>query len=258
MSAYNPNRPQRSIQDEESDIGLTPPSTRKSKNKFKHKEKIENAEDNERFKIPSIPKKKLIIWRISIILLFIIPSCLLYLITCSNPSWRTNWSVVKIHLSSQEWGTISSKGKNIGISYNATLTRRIMDEEEEGLTDGGWLSVNMWGWCLQDISKTETICSTENMLFDLDKLLGEQSISSAPSGDDFNFLLTHGLILHGITMVIAMTAIIPMVLMLYRTIKAKNPTVESGWFEHGILLTGNTLCLITISENKRTKSPEKP
>nr|XP_018265529.1 uncharacterized protein I303_01895 [Kwoniella dejecticola CBS 10117]OBR87687.1 hypothetical protein I303_01895 [Kwoniella dejecticola CBS 10117] len=143
--------------DEESNIGLLPHHVLRDKSSSEGR--IGEEEDHSRFKIPSIPKEKMIIWRISIILLFIIPACLLYLITCSDPSWRTNWSVVKVHLPSQEWGIISSKGRQLGRSYTANITKRAEENGEEAdnaeTEDGGWLSVNMWGWCLQGISKTE-------------------------------------------------------------------------------------------------------
>ncbi|OCF37483.1 hypothetical protein I316_00607 [Kwoniella heveanensis BCC8398] len=178
---------------------------------------------------PVLSKRLLIGWRICILLPFLAAGCLLYLLTCSAPSWRSDWSVVKVKLEKNEWTPIYQHGKMLsGGGENI----EIADQEGGSTTEdgdngrgGGWLSVNMWGWCLQDASASETICSGENMWFDLDELLGEESSrSSAPSGDDFNFLLTHGLVIHGFGMLAAMMALIPIGLNTFRMIRAKDPT----------------------------------
>ncbi|WRT64924.1 uncharacterized protein IL334_001864 [Kwoniella shivajii] len=195
---------------------------------------------------PKIPKNVLIIWKVSIILMFLSAGILLYLLTCSDPTWRSQWSVVKVQLPSNQFSIIKSNGKKI--SQNAQTSS--LAGEGEG---GGWLSINMWGWCLQDSSKSETLCSSDNMWFDLDPLLGEKSTSDAPSGDDFNFLLTHGLIIHALGMLAAMMAIIPIILNTFRTVRAKQPMVESGWFEHGTLLIACLLCLISFIIDRTLK-----
>ncbi|WWD07821.1 hypothetical protein V865_005927 [Kwoniella europaea PYCC6329] len=217
-------------------------------------------------KNPKISKKKLIGWRVGIIVCWFVSATLLYLLTCSNPLWRNTWSVVKVHLPSDEWGSVESKAKEISDNVLNLPTKRQQieddnkdeeDDDEEEVNDGGWLTVNMWGWCLQDIRKTEIICSGENMLFDLDQLLGEESRASAPSGDDFNFLFTHGLIIHGIAMVTAMIAIMPISITTFRIVRARQPTVQSGWFEHGTLLTACTLCLIAYIIDRILKTSVK-
>ncbi|OCF76791.1 hypothetical protein I204_02493 [Kwoniella mangroviensis CBS 8886] len=248
--------------DEESNIGLIKQNPTLSRSTTSATNQIPIIKN------PKISKKKLIGWRVGIIVCWFVSVTLLYLLTCSNPLWRNTWSVVKVHLPSNEWDLVESKAKGISDNVLNLPTERQQieddhkdeedDDEEEGeVKDGGWLTVNMWGWCLQDIPKTEIICSGENMLFDLDELLGEESRSSAPSGDDFNFLLTHGLIIHGIAMVTAMIAIIPISITTFRIIRARQPMVQSGWFEHGTLLTACTLCLIAYIIDRILKTSVK-
>ncbi|WVQ97894.1 hypothetical protein IAU59_005011 [Kwoniella sp. CBS 9459] len=203
---------------------------------------------------PVLSTKLLVGWRIAIILPFLAAGCLLYLLTCSAPSWRSDWSVVKVKLEKSDWTGIYQQGLALsGGGENAEIADEA-DDAAEGGAGGGWLSVNMWGWCLQDASGSETICSGENMWFDLDELLGEESKSSTPSGDDFNFLLTHGLVIHGFGMLAAMMALIPIGLNTFRTIRAKNGTVQSNWFEHGTILVACALCLASYIIDRCLKS----
>ncbi|WWC87054.1 uncharacterized protein L201_001939 [Kwoniella dendrophila CBS 6074] len=229
-------------------------------------------------KHPKIPKNVSIMWRVLIIALFIVSACLLYLLNCSDVSWRIKWSVVKVDLPSNDWGTISNQARllsdiiirkgaskdNDNDNNNNSNEKRGDDEddvdgnEEKGEVPdnkgqgsvAGSLSVNMWGWCLQDSTKAETICSGASMLFDLDDLLGDDAKSNGLSGKDFNFLLLHGLVIHGIAMVSTMTALIPISINTFRTIRSKILTLESSWFEHGTLLTGCVLCLIAYVIDK--------
>ncbi|WVF69984.1 hypothetical protein IAT40_004769 [Kwoniella sp. CBS 6097] len=214
---------------------------------------------------PVLSKNLLIGWRVSIILPFLAAGCLLYLLTCSAPSWRSDWSVVKVKLEQNEWTPIYQHGKVLsgGDGGSGEGNVEVADEEGDvteeseggsGNGSGGWLSVNMWGWCLQDAAAKETVCSGENMWFDLDELLGKESKSSAPSGDDFNFLLTHGLVIHGFGMLAAMMALVPIGLNTFRTVRAKDGTVYSSWFEHGTILVACALCLASYIVDRCLKS----
>ncbi|WVW78620.1 hypothetical protein I302_100579 [Kwoniella bestiolae CBS 10118] len=267
-----PSRPRRKkhtrskTSDEESNIGLI--HTHSARPNGLSRATTSATNDIPIIKNPKIAKKKILCWRSGIIVLWFVSACLLYLLTDSHPLWRNSWSVVKVHLPGGEWGAIESRGRGISGNVLHLPTKRDDrykrqeaegkgDEEEGEETDGGWLSVNMWGWCLQDVSKTEIICSGEDMLFDLNELLGEESRSSAPSGEDFNFILTHGLIIHGLAMVTAMMAVIPMIITTFRSIRAKQPTIQGGWFEHGLLLAACVLCLIAYIIDRLLKTSVK-
>lgn len=86
-----------------------------------------NDPDTQQFvaTIPEFSKGKLLLWRLSIILPFLVAGCLMYLLTCSASSWRANWSSIKIELPSTEFEDLYASGSTIiRHSSNSTSSRR--------------------------------------------------------------------------------------------------------------------------------------
>ncbi|WWD22118.1 hypothetical protein CI109_106607 [Kwoniella shandongensis] len=211
--------------------------------------------------VPSVSKPILIGWRIGIALMFLSAGSLLYLLTCSVPSWRVNWSVVRIFLPKQDFGLLYDTAKSTEPPNSTTIASRMHSEHAFGSADDrgnagdhdalakrvasqaeayGYVSVNMWGWCLSGDGAEQIICSPESMWFNLDDLVGKSPKLPATS---FNPFLLHALIMHGIAMLAAMLAVIPMGLTTWRICRAKAPEIQGGWFEHGSVLVACLLCL---------------
>ncbi|WVQ76848.1 hypothetical protein IAR50_006522 [Cryptococcus sp. DSM 104548] len=210
---------------------------------------------------PQIAQQVLIAWRISIVLPFLTAGCLLYLLTCSAPTWRASWSVVTIGLAVSDFNTLYDIAETItGSSSNSTQSNRrgLLDypsvaarfaavvRDDGGNEDPAELSVNMWGWCLRPASDADenTVCSSEKLWFDLDDLLGAASTQAGLSDKTFSAALIHALIGHGLAMLAAMMAIVPIGLTTWRILRSKNPTMQGGWFEHVGILSAALLCLI--------------
>lgn len=74
---------------------------------------------------PEFSKKKLLLWRLSIVLPFLTTGCFLYLLTCSASSWRANWSSIKIELPSTDFDILYASGSTITEqSTNGLSSRR--------------------------------------------------------------------------------------------------------------------------------------
>ncbi|WVQ84117.1 hypothetical protein IAT38_006262 [Cryptococcus sp. DSM 104549] len=216
---------------------------------------------------PALSKRVLIAWRLSIILPFLAAGCLLYLLTCSAPSWRANWSVVRIALPADEFKRVYQVGQSItGTSDDSTestqnqtggsASRRDVFDRAAAVAStggdawssavGGYMTVNMWGWCLKSAESTTT-CSSESMWFNMDSLLGTSSSTASHglSADTFNSILVHAMIVHGLAMVAAMLSVIPLGLTTWRVFRSKDTDVQGGWFEYGSILAACLLCLIS-------------
>lgn len=74
---------------------------------------------------PGFSKKKLLLWRLSIVLPFLTAGCLLYLLTCSASSWRANWSSIKIELPSTDFDDLYSSGSTITGQSSIGLSSRM-------------------------------------------------------------------------------------------------------------------------------------
>ncbi|OXC69340.1 hypothetical protein AYX13_01900 [Cryptococcus neoformans] len=215
--------------------------------------------------IPEFSKGKLLLWRLSIILPFLVAGCLLYLLTCSASSWRANWGSIKIELPSTEFEDLYASGSTIiRHSSNSTSSRRDyanhvsakpIHNKRVNDTDnasGGYLSLNMWGWCLKSIEQTTAImCSSESMWFNMDDLVDSSSIHSRELiQDTFNPFLVHALIVHGFAMLSTMLALIPIALNTWRILRAQKPKINTSWFENITLLLASILCLVSWIVNR--------
>ncbi|KAK8846822.1 hypothetical protein IAR55_005910 [Kwoniella newhampshirensis] len=226
---------------------------------------------------PRVSKKLLVIWRVWVILLFLAAGSLLYLLTSSSPSWRANWSVVTIGIPEDEFRHLYHTGQ-FSRSLQSGPRNEVMDSTVEvgplnlthsphrpitsdrGFTRDtttaidsragqggtvGLLSVNMWGWCLKGRDVEKVICSPERMWFDLNSLFTSSTNPNAVSSASFNPNLLHALILHGIAMLVAMLALIPIGLETWRICRAREPDIQEGWFEHGSVITTCLLCMLS-------------
>ncbi|KIR36430.1 hypothetical protein I310_00559 [Cryptococcus deuterogattii CA1014] len=161
---------------------------------------------------PVFSKKKLLLWRLSIALPFLTTGCFLYLLTSSASSWRANWSSIKIELPSTDFDNLYASGSTItGQSTNGLSSRRnfatymsakpIHYKRVNDIDDvlGGYLSLNLWGWCLKSTEQAVPImCSSESMWFSMDDLVDSSSMNSRKlTKDIFNPFLVHALIVHG-------------------------------------------------------------
>nr|KIR50066.1 hypothetical protein I312_01161 [Cryptococcus bacillisporus CA1280] len=189
---------------------------------------------------PEFSKKKLLLWRLSIVLPFLTAGCLLYLLTCSASSWRANWSSIKIELPSTDFDDLYASGSTItGQSSNGLSSRRdfatymsaksIHYKRANDINDvlGGYLSLNLWGWCLKSTEQAIPImCSSESMWFNMGDLVDSSSMNSRKlTKDTFNPFLVRALIVHGFAMLFTMLALIPIVLNTWRILRAQKPKV---------------------------------
>ncbi|ODN96361.1 hypothetical protein L198_04075 [Cryptococcus wingfieldii CBS 7118] len=210
---------------------------------------------------PQIARKMLVAWRIGIMVPFLVAGCLLYLLTCSAPSWRADWSVVRLDLAQTDFDVLYDIAETVtGRKSDSAQSKRLLPKssfvaarsavvarDDEANEDLGVLSINMWGWCLKPESDTDgtTICSSESMWFNMDDLLGAATTTQAGLyTHTFSAILIHALIVHGLAMLAAMTAIIPIGLTTWRVFRSKNPTLQGGWFEHVSILFASLLCLV--------------
>nr|ODO03724.1 hypothetical protein L204_00061 [Cryptococcus depauperatus CBS 7855] len=174
--------------------------------------------------------KILIPWRIAVILPLLTTGCLLYLLTCSAPSWRANWSVVKISVPNGEFGRIyDAAGAITGQSKNntkrASVTMKrvpsaqgdISVRDSGGNDEGGQVTINMWGWCVKPTIDGDIRCSSPSMWFNMKDLMN--ILSGSLTNSTFNSILTHALIVHGFAMLAVMAAAIPVALFTWRTLK---------------------------------------
>ncbi|WVN88006.1 uncharacterized protein L203_103204 [Cryptococcus depauperatus CBS 7841] len=215
--------------------------------------------------------KILIPWRLAVILPLLTTGCLLYLLTCSAPSWRANWSVVKISVPNGEFGRIyDAAGAITGQSKNntkrAAVTMKRVPPAQGGISvrdsggndEGGQVTINMWGWCVKPTIDGDIRCSSQSMWFNMKDLMN--ILSGNLTNGTFNSILTHALIVHGFAMLAVMVAAIPVALFTWRTLKRKQ--VQGGWPEYGILLFASLLCFISwivdrcLQSNVSSKVPK--
>ena len=101
------------------------------------------------------------LWPSALLLPFLTAAMMLYLVTCSSSSLRPDFCVLKIALPSgvfdplfQSAGPLAEDDSSTANASSAMLASNFL-RSDSTLSSSGFLSLDVWGWCLRDVDAQE-------------------------------------------------------------------------------------------------------